>query len=158
MFGSATSPSVIRSTTAPSFDMQQMAAVKTIFKNGGPMPSSIIEIDRSKYVSTGVPLLSMVVIDQPSSNAPAPTAAKESSQPVGAALFLRNLDSELKPFKEIEKALLIGGGIALLLAFVLSWFIAKRVTHPIEELAGIAQAVTAGDYTVHPPLAARSPR
>jgi HAMP domain-containing protein/predicted Ser/Thr protein kinase len=151
MFGSATSPSVIRSTTAPSFGMQQMAVVKTIFKTGEPMPSSIIQIESSKYVSTGVPLQSMVVIDQQSSNAPAP-AAKESGQPVGAALFLRNLDNELKPFKEIEKALLIGGGIALLLAFVLSWLIAKRVTHPIEELAGIAQAVTGGDYDVHPPI------
>jgi HAMP domain-containing protein/predicted Ser/Thr protein kinase len=151
MFGSATSPSVIRSTTAPSFGMQQMTVVKTIFKTGEPMPSSIIQIESSKYVSTGVPLLSTVVIDQQSSNAPAP-AARESGQTVGAALFLRNLDNELKPFKEIEKALLAGGGIALLLAFIFSWLIAKRVTHPIEELAGIAQAVTGGDYDVHPPI------
>ena len=44
----------------------------------------------------------------------------------------------------------LGGGIALLLAFVFSWLIAKRVTRPIEELAGIAQAVTGGDYTRPP--------
>jgi serine/threonine-protein kinase len=152
MFGSATSPSVTRSTTAPSVGMQQMDAVKTIFKTGKAIPSSIVEIDRSKYVSTGVPLQSAVVLDPETPAATAATSAKDSNPPVGAALFLRNLDSELAPFKEIEKALLIGGGIALLLAFIFSWLIAKRVTHPIEELAGIAQAVTAGDYTVHPPI------
>src|SRR6266542_354093 len=50
----------------------------------------------------------------------------------------------------VAVALLLGGGGALLLAFILSWFMAKRVTRPIEELAGIAQAVTHGDYDVHP--------
>jgi serine/threonine-protein kinase len=42
--------------------------------------------------------------------------------------------------------------VALLLAFIFSWLIAKRVTHPIEELAIVAQEVTAGDYNVHPPI------
>ena len=65
-------------------------------------------------------------------------------------MFLRSLDSELTPYKQIENTLLAGGGIALLLAFVFTWIIAKRVTSPIEQLAGMAQAVTAGDYSVHP--------
>jgi serine/threonine-protein kinase len=133
MFGIADSQSIIRSTDAPSFGMQQMTGVERIFKTGKAMPPSTADIDGSKYVMTGEPLLA-------------------GNRTVGAAVFLRNLDNELKPFKEIEKTLLIGGGIALLLAFVFSWLIAKRVTHPIEELAGIAQAVTAGDYTVHPPI------
>jgi eukaryotic-like serine/threonine-protein kinase len=133
MFGSVDSPSIIRSTSAPSFGMQQMSGVNTIFKSGKPMPPSTGDIEGSKYVMTGEPLQS-------------------GTQTVGAAVFLRSLDRELAPFREIQKALLIGGGIALLLAFIFSWLIAKRVTHPIEELAGIAQAVTGGDYTVHPPI------
>ena len=133
MFGSVASPSIIRSTDAPSFGMQQMTGVNTIFKTGKAMPPSTGDIEGSKYVMTGEPLQS-------------------SNQTVGAAVFLRSLDRELAPFREIQKALLIGGGIALLLAFIFSWLIAKRVTHPIEELAGIAQAVTGGDYTVHPPI------
>ena len=133
MFGSPASPSIVRSTNAPSFGMQQMTGVEQIFKTGKPMPPSTADIDRSKYVMTGEPLQS-------------------ANLTVGAAIFIRSLDRELAPFKQIENALLVGGGVALLLAFILSWLIAKRVTHPVEELAMIAQAVTAGDYTVHPPI------
>src|SRR5438270_9577109 len=133
MFGIANTKSIVRSANAPSFGMQQMSGVDIIFKTGKPMPPSTAEIERSKYVMTGEPLQS-------------------GTQTVGAAVFLRSLDRELAPFREIQNALLVGGGIALLLAFIFSWLIAKRVTHPIEELAGVAQAVTGGDYTVHPPI------
>ncbi len=134
MFGSAAAPqSIVRSTNAPMVGMQQMTGVEQIFKTGKPMQPSTGDIEGSKYVMTGEPLQS-------------------GSQTVGAAVFIRSLDRELAPFKSIENALLAGGGAALLLAFILSWLIAKRVTHPIEELAGIAQAVTGGDYTVHPPI------
>jgi serine/threonine-protein kinase len=133
MFGSRATLSFIRSTNAPIVGMQQMTGVEQIFKTGKTMPPSTADIDRSKYVMTGEPLQS-------------------ATQTVGAAVFLRSLDRELAPFKQIENALLAGGGAALLLAFILSWLIAKRVTHPIEELAMVAQAVTGGDYTVHPPI------
>lgn len=133
MFGSAASPSIVRSTNAPSFGMQQMSGVNQIFRSGKPMPPSNADIEGSQYVMTGEPLQS-------------------GTQTVGAAVFLRSLDRELAPFKQIENAMLAGGGAALLLAFIFSWFIAKRVTHPIEELAIIAQEVTGGDYTVHPPI------
>jgi len=134
MFGSAASKSsIIRSTNAPIFGMQQMTGVEQIFKTGKSMPPSTAEVEGSKYVMTGEPLQS-------------------GTQTVGAAVFLRSLDRELAPFKQIENSLLAGGGAALLLAFIFSWLIAKRVTHPIEELAMIAQSVTGGDYTVHPPI------
>jgi len=133
MFGSPASPSIVRSTNAPQFGMQQMTGVEQIFKTGKTMPPSTADVEGSKYVMTGEPLQS-------------------ANQTVGAAVFLRSLDRELAPFKQIENSLLAGGGAALLLAFIFSWLIAKRVTHPIEELAMIAQSVTGGDYTVHPPI------
>ncbi|HEX7678906.1 MAG TPA: HAMP domain-containing protein, partial [Thermoanaerobaculia bacterium] len=134
MFGSAASPSsIVRSTNAPSFGLQQMTGVEQIFKTGKTMPPSTADVEGSKFVMTGEPLQS-------------------GAQTVGAAVFLRSLDRELAPFKQIENSLLAGGGAALLLAFIFSWLIAKRVTHPIEELAMIAQSVTGGDYTVHPPI------
>jgi HAMP domain-containing protein/predicted Ser/Thr protein kinase len=125
--------SLSRSSNAPSVGMQQMTGVDQILRSGKTMPPTTAIIDRSSYVMTGEPLHS-------------------GDRTVGAAVFLRSLDRELAPFKQIQNALLLGGGAALLLAFILSWFIAKRVTRPIEQLAGIAQAVTAGDYSVQPAI------
>jgi HAMP domain-containing protein/predicted Ser/Thr protein kinase len=111
----------VRSANAPSVMPKQLTVGKTQTET----------VDQSEYILTSRPLL----------------AGKES---LGTAIFLRSKDRELAPFREIEKSLMIGGGVALLLAFLLSWLIAKRVTRPIEQLAGIAQAVTAGDYSVGP--------
>jgi eukaryotic-like serine/threonine-protein kinase len=122
-----------RSTNAPSVGMEQMKGASDVLRTGKAVPPSQVMIDSGEYIMTGEPLLSGGAV-------------------AGAALFLRSLDSELAPFREIERAMLIGGGIALLLAFILSWFIAKRMTRPIEQLAGIAQAVTAGDYSVSPDI------
>jgi eukaryotic-like serine/threonine-protein kinase len=128
--------SLARSNNAPSFNMAQMTGVDRILKSGKPVPPSTLQVERNRYVMTGQPLTS-------------------GNDTVGAAVFVRSLDRELAPFRQIENALLVGGGVALLLAFILSWFIAKRMTRPIEQLAGIAQAVTAGDYSVQPNIVRR---
>ncbi|MBV9494451.1 MAG: protein kinase [Acidobacteria bacterium] len=125
--------SVVRSGNAPQFTMQQMTGAEQVMKTGRMFAPRSERIDRSSYVTTGEPLQS-------------------AGKTVGAAVFVRSLDRELAPFKQIENTLLIGGGIALLLAFLFSWLIAKRVTRPIEQLAGVAQAVTNGDYDVHPAI------
>ena len=129
----APTPMIARSPNAPSVSMQQMSSVAAVFNNGRPIPPTNITVDRSEYVITAKPLLA-------------------NKDVIGAAVFLRSLDREVAPFKRIENALLVSGIGALLLAFILSWLVAKRLTHPIEELAGLAQAVTAGDYTVQPPI------
>lgn len=114
--------SSVRSGNAPSVMPEQpIAAGET----------KEVRVDQSTYILTTKPLLSGQTV-------------------VGSAIFLRSLDRELAPFRAIENAMLAGGGAALLLAFLFSWLIAKRVTRPIEELAGIAQAVTAGDYSNYP--------
>ncbi|HEX8408840.1 MAG TPA: protein kinase [Thermoanaerobaculia bacterium] len=117
----ATKDNSVRSTNAPS----------VMPKDVKPGTTSEAMVDQSRYILTSRPLLS-------------------GRDVVGNAIFLRSLDRELAPFREIEQAMLIGGGAALLLALLFSWLIAKRVTRPIEQLAGIAQAVTAGDYDQHP--------
>jgi len=125
--------SLARSANAPSFNMQQMTGVDRILKTGKPVPPSRLQVERNRYVMTGQPLMS-------------------GAETVGAAVFVRSLDRELAPFRQIENALLAGGGAALLLAFIFSWLIAKRLTRPIEQLAMTAQAVTAGDYSVQPAI------
>ena len=125
-------PAIARSSGAPSYgSMQQIGAVERIIRSGKVAAPSTVQIDRGAYVMTGQPLTS-------------------KDRTVGAAIFVRSLDRELAPFRKIRSALLVGGGMALFLAFILSWFIARRLTRPIEELAAIAQAVTAGDYDVRP--------
>jgi len=111
----------VRSGNAPSVMPKDVASKKT----------AEVQVDRSRYILTTKPLLS-------------------GAEVVGTAIFLRSLDRELAPFREIENTMIIAGGAALLLAFLFCWLIAKRVTRPIEQLAGIAQAVTAGDYSVDP--------
>ena len=117
----ATKENSVRSSNAPSVMPKDVAPGRT----------SEVNVDRSRYIVTARPL-------------------KSGSDVVGNAIFLRSLDRELAPFREIEQAMLYGGGAALLLALLFSWLIAKRVTRPISQLAGIAQAVTAGDYSVGP--------
>jgi eukaryotic-like serine/threonine-protein kinase len=123
--------SLSRSRNAPAFTMQQMSGVDHILKSGKAVPPSRLQVERNSYIMTGEPLTSGPLT-------------------VGAAVFVRSLDRELAPFRQIENSLLVGGGAALLLAFILSWLIAKRLTKPIEQLATVAQAITAGDYDAHP--------
>jgi len=117
----ATKDNSVRSTNAPSVMPKDVVPGKT----------TRAMVDQSRYILTSRPL-------------------RSGRDVVGTAIFLRSLDRELAPFVEIERAVLIGGGAALFLALLFSWLIAKRVTRPIEQLAGIAQAVTAGDYDQHP--------
>jgi len=128
----AMSANAPRSTNAPSAaNLGNLSDVRKLFSTGATIPPQTVKIDQSSYVLTGETLSS-------------------AGENLGAAIFLRSLDTELAPFREIRKTLLAAGGIALLLAFILSWIMAKRLTRPIEELADMAQSVTAGDYSVEP--------
>ncbi|HEX2061590.1 MAG TPA: protein kinase, partial [Thermoanaerobaculia bacterium] len=121
IFTTRDNSTVVRSSNAPS----------VMPKDVVPGTTSQATVDQSRYILTTKPLSS-------------------GRDVVGSAIFLRSLDRELAPFEEIERSMLLGGGAALVLALLFSWLIAKRVTRPIEQLAGIAQAVTAGDYDVQP--------
>jgi serine/threonine-protein kinase len=121
LFTTKDGATTVRSGNAPSVMPKDVASKKT----------TEVEVDQSRYILTTKPLLS-------------------GRDVAGTAIFLRSLDRELAPFQAIENTMLIAGGAALLLAFLFCWLIAKRVTRPIEQLAGIAQAVTAGDYSVDP--------
>ena len=97
MFVPAGAPdSIARSSGAPSFGMRQMEGVDSIIRTGGLLPPRTQQIGGASYLLTGLPL-------------------KTGDQVTGAAVFLRSLDRELAPFREIQNALLLGGGAALLL-------------------------------------------
>jgi len=48
----------------------------------------------------------------------------------------------------IRSIALVAGGVGVLLAVLLSWWAAARITRPVEELAGAARNVAAGNWSV----------
>jgi len=71
-----------------------------------------------------------------------------SGQVVGASLALTSLDEALKGFRQILNALLIGGVLAVLLAWVLSYSLSRGILKPLRQLADAADAAAKGDYQV----------
>jgi len=124
----------VRSADAPNADeVRRMASMGPLFA-GERIGAQTVTIDRSSYVLTAEPL------------------EARGGGTVGAVVFIRSLDEELAPYREIQRALTWAGGLTLLVGFLVSYLIAKRITRPIEELAGMAQAVTEGDYSVRPDI------
>lgn len=57
----------------------------------------------------------------------------------------------------VRLAMLAAGGVAVLAAVVLSWFVARRVSRPIEQLSTAAESVAAADYDFELPDAGLGP-
>ncbi|MGK2858312.1 MAG: protein kinase domain-containing protein [Thermoanaerobaculia bacterium] len=121
-----------RSTNAPAVaSLGTMPEIGQVIATGAMSPAHSATIDRSDYILTAEPL-------------------SAGPKTLGVAVFVRSLDAELAPFREIERTLLYAGALALVLAFLVSFLIARRITRPIEELAAIAERVTDGDLSVLP--------
>ena len=71
---------------------------------------------------------------------------------VGSVVTLRSLKTELAAFREIEKTLLFVGLAALLLAFVISYLLARRMTEPIGRMVAATNKVRDGQYDVPLPV------
>ncbi len=71
---------------------------------------------------------------------------------VGSVVTVRPLSRELAAFREIEKTLLIVGFGALLVAFLVSYILARRMTGPIGEMVAATDAVRDGNYDVPLPV------
>jgi HAMP domain-containing protein/tRNA A-37 threonylcarbamoyl transferase component Bud32 len=71
---------------------------------------------------------------------------------VGAVVAVRSMSTELAAFREIEKTLLIVGGLGLLLAFVISFFLARAITGPIEVMVEATESVRDGNYAANLPV------
>lgn len=78
-----------------------------------------------------------------------------SGEIVGAVAAVRSLSTELAPFRTIEQTLLLVGLLALLLAFVISYILARRMTGPIEKMVEATDAVRDGNYEVSLPVEQR---
>lgn len=87
------------------------------------------EIAGVHYVGQGMPLLSA------------------GGRPVGGFIALRNRDSELAAFNRLRNAIIAAGAIGLLLAFLLSYVIARQITRPIKQLVAATRKASDGDYS-----------
>lgn len=65
---------------------------------------------------------------------------------VAATVALVSLPKLSAPFRQIQRALLAGGLLSVLLAFVLSYLFARRALAPVRRLASAAEAARQGDY------------
>jgi serine/threonine-protein kinase len=68
-----------------------------------------------------------------------------TDQLVGAAVVLRSRDKELAAFRQIQNTQVLVGLAALVIAFVLSFFLARRITGPVARLVRATEEVRVGN-------------
>lgn len=69
-----------------------------------------------------------------------------SGQVVGASFALTSLDQALAGFRQILNALLLGGMLAIVLAWMLSYLLSRGILKPLRQLADAADSAAKGDY------------
>jgi eukaryotic-like serine/threonine-protein kinase len=65
----------------------------------------------------------------------------------GGFIVLRNKDLEFAAFNRLEKIILGGGALGLLIAGLLSFGIARQITRPVMQLVAATKRAADGDYT-----------
>src|SRR4029078_12172786 len=68
-----------------------------------------------------------------------------TDQIVGAAVAMRSRERELAPFRQIRNITILVGLASLVLAFILSFFLAKRITGPVGRLGKATAEVRVGN-------------
>jgi serine/threonine-protein kinase len=75
-----------------------------------------------------------------------------SGRPIGGVLAVRDKDEALESFRTMQKAVLRTGGVALAIAFLISFLVARQITQPVRGLVVAARRAAEGDYAaVIPP-------
>jgi eukaryotic-like serine/threonine-protein kinase len=128
--GEGSGAEIARSTNAPNAaSLRSMPETSLVATTGEMSPAHRATIDGGKFVITAEPL-------------------RAAGAVAAVAVFVRSLDAELAPFREIQRTLVLAGLAALVLAFLLSGLIARRITRPIADLASAAHAVAEGDLSI----------
>jgi serine/threonine-protein kinase len=101
--------------------------MEAVFRQGkaiGPLP---LELSGETYLGYFLPLRS------------------STDQLVGAAVALRSREKELAAFQQIQNTQVLVGLAALLIAFVLSFVLARRITGPVDRLVRATEEVRVGN-------------
>ena len=101
--------------------------VNAVLREGKTIGPLALELPRDTYVAYFLPIRS------------------STDQLIGAAVALRSRAEELKPFRAIQ-SIQVGVGLAsLAIAFVLSFFLARRITGPVGRLVKATEEVRVGN-------------
>ncbi len=101
--------------------------LEAVFRQGktiGPLP---LELSGDTYLGYFLPIRS------------------STNQLVGAAVALRSREKELSAFRQIQNTQVLVGLAALLVAFVLSFVLARRITGPVDRLVRATEEVRVGN-------------
>jgi serine/threonine-protein kinase len=101
--------------------------VDAVFRQGktiGPLP---LELSEDTYLGYFLPIRS------------------STDQIVGAAVPLRSRDKELAAFRQIQNTQLLVGLAALIVAFLLSFVLSRRITGPVDRLLRATEQVRVGN-------------
>jgi len=101
--------------------------LEAVFRQGktiGPLP---LEVSGETYLGYFLPVRS------------------STNHLVGAAVALRSREKELSAFRQIQNTQVLVGFAALLVAFVLSFVLARRITGPVDRLVRATEEVRVGN-------------
>ena len=76
-----------------------------------------------------------------------------SGRPIGGVLAVRDKDEALESFRTMQRAVLYAGAIALAIAFLISFGVARQITQPVRGLVDAARRAAEGDYNAAIPPA-----
>ena len=101
--------------------------MEAVFREGkaiGPLP---LELSGETYLGYFLPVRS------------------STDQLVGAAVALRSREKELAAFRQIQNIQVLVGVAALMIAFILSFVLARRITGPVDRLVRATEEVRVGN-------------
>jgi serine/threonine-protein kinase len=101
--------------------------VQAVFRQGQTIGPLTLELRPETYIAYFLPIRS------------------STDQLIGAAVALRSRDEELKAFRAIQNIQIGVGLAALALAFILSFFLAHRITGPVGRLLKATEEVRVGN-------------
>jgi HAMP domain-containing protein len=101
--------------------------VQAVLREGRTIGPLALSIPGETYIALFLPLRSSM------------------NQLVGAAVALRSRERELAAFDQIQKTQILVGLAALVAAFILSYFLAHRISGPVERLVRATEEVRVGN-------------
>jgi HAMP domain-containing protein/predicted Ser/Thr protein kinase len=82
-----------------------------------------------------------------------PLTAADNETVVGGVVSLRDREEALRPFTALRNGLLLTGGIALLVAFIIATAVSRQITQPVRGLVDATRRAAEGDYNTTIPTA-----